>query len=100
MATELSIVISASAMIGGAMSAIRTLTGGLDSVRRSSNILGNEQRRLRSEIDRLSTSSAVPTLQRQYDRLGIVYLFDSKRFDGLHGLLCSMWAYYKSCYKR
>ena len=27
MATELSIVISASAMIGGAMSAIRTLTG-------------------------------------------------------------------------
>lgn len=70
MATELSIVISASAMIGGAMSAIRTLTGGLDSVRRSSNILGNEQRRLRSEIDRLGTSSAVPTLQRQYDRLG------------------------------
>lgn len=70
MATELSIVISASAMIGGAMSAIRTLTGGLDSVRRSSNILGNEQRRLRSEIDRLGTSSAVPALQRQYERLG------------------------------
>lgn len=70
MATELSIVISASAMIGGAMSAIRTLTGGLDSVRRSSNILGNEQRRLRSEIDRLGTSSAVPALQRQYEQLG------------------------------
>ena len=70
MATKLSIVISASAMIGGAMSAIRTLTGGLDSVRRSSNILGNEQRRLRSEIDRLGTSSAVPALQRQYERLG------------------------------
>lgn len=70
MATELSIVISASAMIGGAMSAIRTLTGGLDSVRRSSNILGNEQSRLRSEIDRLGTSSAVPALQRQYERLG------------------------------
>lgn len=70
MATELSIVISASAMIGGAMSAIRTLTGGLDSVRRSSNILGNEQRRLRGEIDRLGGSSAVPALQRQYERLG------------------------------
>lgn len=70
MATELSIVISASAMIGGAMSAIRTLTGGLDSVRRSSKILGNEQRWLRGEIDRLGGSSAVPTLQRQYDRLG------------------------------
>ncbi|MFA9486127.1 MULTISPECIES: phage tail tape measure protein [unclassified Moraxella] len=70
MATELSIVISASAMIGGAMSAIRTLTGGLDSVRRSSNILGNEQRRLRGEIDRLGTSTAVPRLQRQYDQLG------------------------------
>ncbi|UXZ04852.1 phage tail tape measure protein [Moraxella nasicaprae] len=70
MATELSIVISASAMIGGAMNAIRTLTGGLDSVRRSSNILGNEQRRLRGEIDRLGGSSAVPALQRQYDRLG------------------------------
>lgn len=64
MATELSIVISASAMIGSAMSAIRTLTGGLDGVRRSSNILGNEQRRLRSEIDRLGGSSAVPALQR------------------------------------
>lgn len=70
MATELSIVISASAMIGGAMSAIRTLTGGLDSVRRSSNILGNEQRRLRGEIDRLGGSLAVPALQRQYERLG------------------------------
>lgn len=70
MATELSIVISASAMIGSAMSAIRTLTGGLDGVRRSSNILGNEQRRLRSEIDRLGGSSAVPALQRQYERLG------------------------------
>ena len=53
MATELSIVISASAMIGGAMNAIRTLTGGLDGVRRSSKILGNEQRWLRGEIDRL-----------------------------------------------
>lgn len=70
MATELSIVINASAMIGGAMSAIRTLTGGLDSVRRSSNILGNEQRRLRGEIDRLGGSSAVSHLQRQYDQLG------------------------------
>lgn len=70
MATELSIVISASAMIGSAMSAIRTLTGGLDSVRRSSNILGNEQRRLRGEIDRLGSSSAVPKLQRQYEKLG------------------------------
>lgn len=70
MATELSIVISASAMIGGAMSAIRTLTGGLDGIRHSTNILGNEQRRLRSEIDRLGGSSAVPALQRQYERLG------------------------------
>ena len=70
MATELSIVMSASAMIGSAMSAIRTLTGGLDSVRRSSNILGNEQRRLRGEIDRLGSSSAVPKLQRQYEKLG------------------------------
>lgn len=70
MATELSIVISASAMIGGAMSAIRTLTGGLDSVRRSSKILGNEQRWLRGEIDRLGGSSAVPALQRQYESLG------------------------------
>lgn len=70
MATELSIVISASAMIGGAMNAIRTLTGGLDGVRRSSKILGNEQRWLRNEIDRLGTSSAVPALQRQYESLG------------------------------
>lgn len=70
MATELSIVISASAMIGGAMNAIRTLTGGLDGVRRSSNILGNEQRLLRGEIDRLGGSSAVPALQRQYESLG------------------------------
>jgi len=32
--------------------------------------LGNEQRRLRGEIDRLGGSSAVPALQRQYERLG------------------------------
>ena len=71
MATELSIVISASAMIGGAMSAIRTLTGGLDGVRRSTNILGNEQQRLRNQITSLGTgASGVAQLQRQYDGLG------------------------------
>ncbi|MCG7412693.1 phage tail tape measure protein [Moraxella nonliquefaciens] len=32
--------------------------------------MGNEQRRLRGEIDRLGGSSAVPALQRQYERLG------------------------------
>lgn len=70
MATELSIVISASAMIGGAMSAIRTLTGGLDGIRRSTNILGAEQQRLRNQINSLGSSSGVAQLQRQYDGLG------------------------------
>lgn len=53
MATELSIVLKASAAIGGAMTAIKTLTSGLEGVKRSSNILSNEQRLLRGEIDRL-----------------------------------------------
>lgn len=70
MATELSIVLKASAAIGGAMTALKTLTGGLEGVKRSSHILGNEHKGLRDEINKLGSTTGAAKLQRQYDKLG------------------------------
>ncbi|MDO4894366.1 hypothetical protein [Moraxella sp.] len=70
MATELSIVLKASSAIGGAMTAIKTLTSGLEGVKRSSNILSNEHKNLRNEINRLGSTTSVAKLQRQYEMLG------------------------------
>ena len=72
MAAELSILVKVGASIGGTVSALRSLVGGVDGVRHSVQILRNEQLRLGDSI-RQSTGvgrTELARLQRQYDDLG------------------------------
>lgn len=72
MAAELSILVKVGASIGGTVSALRSLVGGVNGVRHSVQILRNEQLRLGDSI-RQSTGvgrTELARLQRQYDGLG------------------------------
>ncbi|WP_064087612.1 phage tail tape measure protein [Eikenella corrodens] len=72
MAAELSILVKVGASIGGTVSALRSLVGGVNGVRHSVQILRNEQLRLGDSI-RQSTGigrTELAQLQRQYDGLG------------------------------
>lgn len=71
MSAELSIVVRIGAALGGTIAALRSLGGGLDSVRRSTEILRREHRLLGREMANFSGSAAdLARLQRQYDALG------------------------------
>lgn len=70
MASELSIVIKASALIGGAMGALRSLVGGVDGVRSSVQELEREQSRLKRAMGMFGQSDGLSKLQHQYDTLG------------------------------
>ena len=72
MAAELSILVKVGASIGGTVSALRSLVGGVNGVRHSVQILRNEQLRLGDSIHQ-STGvgrTELARLQRQYDGLG------------------------------
>lgn len=87
MAAELSILVKVGASIGGTVSALRSLVGGVNGVRHSVQILRNEQLRLGDSI-RQSTGvgrTELARLQRQYDGLGrsINQLNRNRRLHGV-----------------
>ncbi len=87
MAAELSILVKVGASIGGTVSALRSLVGGVNGVRHSVQILRNEQLRLGDSI-RQSTGvgrTELARLQRQYDGLSrsINQLNRNRRLHGV-----------------
>ena len=71
MSAKLSIVVKIGAALGGAISALRSLGGGLDNVRRSTEILRREHRLLGREMANFTGHDAdLARLQNRYDALG------------------------------